>query len=181
MQTNTPKQFHATCYSISAPSRRLGDAAAKHAPELSEYNAHVPVNRPYSTSVMTPQKSPFKSHGGAARLLNALRYSFQGFGAALKHEAAFRQELLLCAILIPVAIWAGNTLAEQLMLIGSLFFVLVVELLNSAIEALADAITVEPHPLIGRAKDLGSAAVMLSIVVAAIVWIAVLAGLGPAS
>lgn len=137
--------------------------------------------RPRPTSFMTPQKSPFKSHGGAARLLNALRYSFHGFGAALKHEAAFRQELLLCAVLIPVAIWAGNTLAEQLLLIGSLFFVLIVELLNSAIETLADAITLERHPLIGRAKDLGSAAVMLSIIVAAIVWIAVLAGLGPAS
>lgn len=123
---------------------------------------------------MTPTKSPFKSQGGVVRLLNALRYSFQGFGAALKHEAAFRQELLLCAILIPVAVWAGNTLAERLLLIGSLFFVLIIELLNSAVEILADAVTLEHHPLIGRAKDLGSAAVLLSIVVAVIVWIAVL-------
>src|SRR5690606_36893604 len=107
--------------------------------------------------------------------------SFHGFGAALKHEAAFRQELLRCAVLIPVAIWAGNALAEQLLLIGSLFFVLIVELLNSAIETLADAITLERHPLIGRAKDLGGAAGMLFIIVAAIVWLDVLAGLGHAS
>ena len=127
---------------------------------------------------MTEQKSPFKSHGGPARLVNALRYSMQGLGAALKHEAAFRQELLVCLVLIPVAIWAGSTLAEQLLLIASLFFVLIVELLNSALEAVADTITLEKHPLIGRAKDLGSAAVMLAIIGTAIVWIAVLIGFG---
>lgn len=127
---------------------------------------------------MTQHNSPFKSRGGPARLVNALRYSMQGLGAALKHEAAFRQELLLCLVLIPVAIWAGNTLAEQLLLIATLFFVLIVELLNSALEAVADSVTLEQHPLIGRAKDLGSAAVMLAIIGAAIVWIAVLTGMG---
>lgn len=127
---------------------------------------------------MTQHNSPFKSRGGLTRLFKALRYSLQGLGAALKHEAAFRQELLLCMVLVPVAIWAGNTLAEQLLLIATLFFVLVVELLNSALEAVADSVTLEQHPLIGRAKDLGSAAVMLAIIGAAIVWIAVLAGVG---
>jgi len=125
---------------------------------------------------MTQPHSPFKSRGGPARLINALRYSIQGLASALKHEAAFRQELLLCVVLIPVAIWAGDTLAERLLLIATLFFVLVVELLNSAVEAIADSITVEQHPLIGRAKDLGSAAVMLAIICTAIVWIAVLTG-----
>ena len=123
---------------------------------------------------MTEQKSPFKSHGGPARLINALRYSMQGLGAALKHEAAFRQELLVCVVLIPVAIWAGSTLAEQLLLIASLFFVLIVELLNSALEALADSITTQQHPLIGRAKDLGSAAVMVSILFAIAAWLTIM-------
>lgn len=127
---------------------------------------------------MTQPNSPFKSRGGLRRLFNALRYSLQGLAAALKHEAAFRQELLLCLVLTPVAIWAGDTLAEQLLLIATLFFVLVVELINSALEAIADSVTLEQHPLIGRAKDLGSAAVMLSIIGAGIVWIAVLAGVG---
>ena len=127
---------------------------------------------------MTHTNSPFKSRGGLARLFNALRYSLQGLGAALKHEAAFRQELLLCLVLVPIAIWAGNTLAEQLLLIATLFFVLVVELLNSALEAIADSVTLEQHPLIGRAKDLGSAAVLLAMIGAAIVWIAVLTGVG---
>lgn len=134
---------------------------------------------PLILGFMTQHKSPYKSRGGPARLINALRYSMQGLGAALKHEAAFRQELLLCMVLIPVAIWAGNTLAEQLLLIATLFFVLIVELLNSALEAIADSVTLEKHPLIGRAKDLGSAAVMLAIIGAAIVWIAVLTGLSP--
>lgn len=129
---------------------------------------------------MTQNKSPYKSSGGIGRVFDALRYSMQGLGAAIKHEAAFRQELMLCVILIPVAIWAGNSLAEQLLLIATLFFVLIVELLNSGLEAIADSVTLEKHPLIGRAKDLGSAAVMLSIIGAVIVWIAVLAGFGSA-
>jgi len=145
---------------------------------LSYYNAPVPAVRFNPKGFMTQPKSPYKSRGGPARLINALRYSMQGLGAALKHEAAFRQELLLCVVLIPVAIWVGNTLAEQLLLIATLFFVLIVELLNSALEAIADSVTLEQHPLIGRAKDLGSAAVMLSIIGAAIVWVAVLTGFG---
>ena len=91
------------------------------------------------------------------RLANALRYSARGFKAAFEHEAAFRQELFLLVAL----------------LIGALFFVLIVELINSAIEALADAVTLDHHTLIGRAKDLGSAAVMLSIILAVTVWSAV--------
>jgi len=124
---------------------------------------------------MTHPESPYKSKGGLGRLLNALRYSLQGLGAALKHEAAFRQELALCAVLVPVAIWVGDTLAQRLLLIASLLFVLIVEMLNSALEAVADSVTLEQHPMVGRAKDLGSAAVMLAILCAVIVWIAVLA------
>jgi len=119
--------------------------------------------------------SSYKSKGGPARLYNALRYSIQGFAAAFRHEAAFRQELLLVAVLTPLAFWLGRSPLEVAMLVGVLLIVLIVELLNSALEALADTITVDHHPMIGRAKDLGSAAVLLSLVVAALVWLGVLA------
>lgn len=119
---------------------------------------------------MNHANSPFKSKGGLLRLAGALRYSAQGFKAALLHEAAFRQELFAFVLLTPVAIWLGESLAERALLIGALFFVLIVELLNSAIEALADTITLDHHPMIGRAKDLGSAAVMLSIGLATLIW-----------
>ncbi|NYT58288.1 diacylglycerol kinase [Alcaligenaceae bacterium] len=124
---------------------------------------------------MTSHDSPYKSKGGFGRLFNALRYSAQGLGAAFRHEAAFRQELMLVAVLAPVAIWLGRSLGEVLMLLGTLVFVLIVELLNSGLEALADTITLEDHPLIGRAKDLGSAAVMLSILFGTVIWLSVIA------
>lgn len=114
--------------------------------------------------------SSYKSKGGPARLFNAMRYSMQGLAAAFRHEAAFRQELLLAIILLPVAAWVSRSLLEFVMLAGVLMFVLVVELLNSALEALADTITTEHHPMIGRAKDLGSAAVLLSLGLVALVW-----------
>jgi diacylglycerol kinase (ATP) len=124
---------------------------------------------------MTSQNSPYKSKGGAGRLVNALRYSIQGVHAAFQHEAAFRQELLATAVLMPAAFWVGESTAEIVALIGVLFFILIVELLNSGVEALADALSLDENPLIGRAKDLGSAAVMLSIIFAAIVWLALIA------
>lgn len=123
---------------------------------------------------MNHANSPYKSKGGMRRLGNALRYSAQGFRAALVHEAAFRQELFAFILLVPVAIWLGDTLAERALLIGAMFFVLIVELLNSAIEALADTITLDHHPLIGRAKDLASAAVLLSIALAVLIWFMVI-------
>jgi diacylglycerol kinase (ATP) len=125
---------------------------------------------------MIPENSPYKSKGGPGRLFGALRYSIQGLGAAFKHEAAFRQELLLAVVLTPLAFWVGRTAGEIALLLGSLFFVLIIEILNSAIEALADSITLTHHPLIGRAKDLGSAAVMLSLLFAAIIWLVILMG-----
>ncbi len=130
---------------------------------------------------MTPNHSSYKSKGGFGRLFKALRYSAQGLAAAFRHEAAFRQELLLVVVLIPVALWIGRSIGEMLLLIGALFFILIVELLNSALEALADTITLEHHPMIGRAKDLGSAAVMLSILFCALVWLSVIGAhiLGP--
>ena len=103
-------------------------------------------------------------------MINAARYSLQGLREALRHEAAFRQELFLALILTPAAFWVGQTGIQIMTLIASLFFVLVVELLNSAIEAVADAISLEENPLIGRAKDLGSAAVLLSLILTAGLW-----------
>lgn len=119
--------------------------------------------------------SSYKSTGGLLRIVRAFGYSLQGLGAAWRHEAAFRQETLLAAILIPLGLWLGNTTIERLLLAGVLVLVLVVELLNSAIEALADAISTEHHPLLGRAKDVGSAAVLLVLILTGAVWIAVLA------
>ena len=116
-------------------------------------------------------ESPYKSRGGPRRLINALRYSVQGLAAAFRHEAAFRQELLVILILMPFAFFVGQDAMQRTLLIGSMFLVLIVELLNSALEAVADTITTGYHPMIGRAKDLGSAAVMLSILASAALWI----------
>ena len=121
----------------------------------------------------TPHPSPYKSTGGLRRILNALRYSLQGLRAAIRYEAAFRQELVLAILLIPAAFFWGRTTDEVFILIASVILVLVVELLNSAVEALADALSVETHPLLGRAKDLGSAAVMLMLLFTIAVWVGV--------
>jgi diacylglycerol kinase (ATP) len=107
------------------------------------------------------------------RMSNALKYSWLGLKAAFRYEAAFRQELALAIVMIPAAFWLGRTTDEVFILIFSVIVVLVVELLNSAVEALADAVSLAMHPLLGRAKDLGSAAVMVTLFFAAGVWIAV--------
>ena len=107
---------------------------------------------------------------GLTRIINAARYSSQGLSAAVKYESAFRQELFLVAILVPVAFLLGNTGVEYGLLIGSLSMVLIVELLNSAIEAVVDRVGNEHHDLAGRAKDLGSAAVLLSLLQVCVVW-----------
>ncbi|MDY0308677.1 MAG: diacylglycerol kinase [Castellaniella sp.] len=120
------------------------------------------------------QTSPYKSTGGLLRIARAFGYSLQGLGAAWRQEAAFRQETALAAILIPLGLWLGNTATERLLLAGAPVLVLVVELVNSAIEALADAISTAHHPLLGRAKDIGSAAVLLTLLLAGSAWAAVL-------
>jgi len=119
---------------------------------------------------------PGKGAGGLRRLSNATRYSVQGFAAAVRGEAAFRQELLLAAILVPLGVWLGDDGVERALLCGSVLLVLVVELLNSAIEAAVDRVSEAEHPLAGRAKDLGSAAVMSALAVCAGVWGLVLLG-----
>lgn len=117
-----------------------------------------------------PKNHPLKSRGGIARLFNALRYSIKGFRAAIAHEAAFRQELAMGLPLVLAAPWVGRDHWEVLLLVGVVLALWIVELINSAIEALADAISVEHHPLLGRAKDLGSAAVLLTLCFAGLTW-----------
>ena len=110
---------------------------------------------------------------GIRRILRATIYSAQGFAHAWKHEAAFRQELALTVVLSPVAIWLGRTVLERSLLIGVLLIVIIVELLNSAIEAAIDRHGEEHHELSGRAKDMGSAAVFVSLVLVLLVWASV--------
>ncbi|RKZ43376.1 MAG: diacylglycerol kinase [Gammaproteobacteria bacterium] len=107
---------------------------------------------------------------GLIRLIKAFGYSLAGLKAAWINEAAFRLEVLSSIVLIPLAFWLGNSAIEQALLIGSLLLVLLAELLNSAIEALADCISQEPHPLIKRAKDIGSAAVFIAMCYTVLVW-----------
>lgn len=115
-------------------------------------------------------KSPHKGKTGLTRLINAMGYSMQGLKAAYQHEDAFRMELMVAAIAIPVALWLPVSNIGKAMLVGSIFLVLLVELVNSAIEAVVDRISLEDHDLAKRAKDIGSAAVFMSLVNAAAVW-----------
>lgn len=122
------------------------------------------------------EESPYKGKTGLRRIINATRYSLAGLAAAARHEDAFRQELIVVAVLAPLGWMLGTGGVQRALLIGSLGLVLVVELLNSAIEATVDRVSLEDHNLAKRAKDLGSAAVMLAIANAAIVWLLVLSG-----
>jgi diacylglycerol kinase (ATP) len=122
------------------------------------------------------QESPFKGKTGVRRLLNALGYSMQGIAAALRHEAAFRQETLLAAVLVPVALLAPVSGTAKALMIASVLLVLIVELLNSALEAAVDRISLENHRLAKRAKDFGSAAVLLSLVNVVATWMLILLG-----
>ena len=110
---------------------------------------------------------------GITRIINAAGYSWLGFKAAYKNEAAFRQELGLALILAPIALYFGQSYADKAILIASLIFILLVEILNSAIEAVVDRHGDEVHELSGRAKDMGSAAVLLAFVIAGLVWFSV--------
>ena len=117
-----------------------------------------------------------KNNRGLRRLINAARWSMKGFRSTFKHEEAFRQELLLLVILAPVGYWMGEDSVEQVLLIGSLLILLIVELLNSAIESVVDRIGHEQHELSGRAKDQGSAAVFVAVVLVIMTWLLVLLG-----
>ncbi len=107
---------------------------------------------------------------GIKRVIRATRFSAQGFAHAWQHEAAFRQELAGSLVLTPIALWLGTTVYERLLLVACLLLVLIVELLNSAVEAAIDRVGDEHHELSGRAKDLGSAAVFVSLALTLLVW-----------
>ncbi len=113
---------------------------------------------------------------GWQRLRQATGYSWQGLKSAYRHEEAFRQELWLCALLLPLGLWLGETGVERALLAGSLLLVLLVELLNTGVENAIDRIGPERHELSGRAKDVGSAAVLVALINAALVWLLVLFG-----
>ncbi len=125
-----------------------------------------------SNGVMPP-----KPNGqGIRRILRATVCSWQGFRAAWRHESAFRQEALLAIVLIPLGLWLGQGGVQRALLAGSVLFVPIAELINSAIEAVVDRIGPERHELSGRAKDMGSAIVFLAISLAIMVWCCVLFG-----
>jgi diacylglycerol kinase (ATP) len=113
---------------------------------------------------------------GVSRLLRAFGSSTNGFIGAFREEAAFRQELLLACVALPLALWLGHSGVERALLAGPVLLILIVELLNSAIEATVDRIGLERHALAALAKDIGSAAVMMSFILLAVVWLLVLGG-----
>jgi len=119
-------------------------------------------------------ESPFKGKTGLRRLFNAFGYSMAGLKAAYVNEDAFRQEVRLAVLLIPLGMYLGNTGIERAVMVASVILVIIVELLNSSIEATVDRISLENHSLAKRAKDIGSAAVLISLVNMAIVWALVL-------
>jgi diacylglycerol kinase (ATP) len=117
---------------------------------------------------------PKRTRSGVGRIVDATRASLAGLAAAVRHEEAFRIELAAALIFLPLGLWLGANGVERALLAGSVLWVLIVELLNSGIEAVVDRISLEHHSLSKRAKDFGSAAVMLSIVFAGAVWLLVL-------
>ncbi len=116
------------------------------------------------------QTTPFKSKGGVKRIFHATRYSVQGLQAGWKYEAAFRQEVAAGLVLMVASIWLAPSLMFAVLMNASILLVWCAELFNSAIEAVADAISIEHHELLGRAKDLGSAGIMLSLLIVLFVW-----------
>jgi len=111
---------------------------------------------------------------GFTRVYKAAGYSYKGIVAALKYEAAFRQEMMLAVIMVPLTFWLPVTKLERIVMVSAIVFVLVVELLNSGIEAVVDRVGFEQHELAGRAKDMGSAAVLISLCLCGYVWVSIL-------
>jgi diacylglycerol kinase (ATP) len=125
---------------------------------------------------MGPAESPHKGKTGLTRVWNAFFYSLEGFKAAFKHEDAFRQETILAALMIPASFFLTQDNVSRALMIASVLLVLIVELVNSAIEATVDRISLENHRLAKRAKDIGSASVLLSLLLVLVVWGLVLFG-----
>ncbi len=121
-----------------------------------------------------PNAEALKGKTGFRRLINATGYSMKGFKAAYQNEAAFREESIAAAILIPVAFLLPVSWLESAILSASVLGVLLAEILNSALEAVVDRIGTEIHPLSGRAKDMGSAAVLIALIIAVMFWLVIL-------
>lgn len=117
--------------------------------------------------------NPYKGRLGFDRIVHAIGYSFDGLKSAYQGESAFRQETWAAVVLVPTALWLGPTWLEKLLLIGSIVFVMIVELLNSGIEAAIDRISFDRHELSKRAKDQASAAVFLSVLLASATWLTI--------
>ena len=148
-------------------------------PTSSAYSPRPSIESTIAISVNPDPTSSthLKGKSGVRRMLNALRYSWQGLSATFRAEAAFRQEVFLACVMIPMALWIDDlTRIERALMIASVIAVLIVELLNSGLETLVDRVSMDLHPLAGRAKDMGSAAVLLSLLNVAIVWILILTG-----
>lgn len=116
------------------------------------------------------EESPFKGKTGLTRVLNAFRYSMAGLAAAYRNEDAFRQEVWLAVILIPLALFLPVSAIGKALMVASVLLVVIVELINSALEATVDRISLEQHHLAKRAKDIGSAAVFVALVNVVAVW-----------
>lgn len=132
----------------------------------------APTTEPRGNPQGNPQGNPHKGRTGLDRVLHAAGYSLEGLRAAYRNESAFRQEFWLAVVMLPLAFWLGRSWVEVALLAGSVLLVLIVELLNSAIEATVDRVSFELHDLSKRAKDFGSAAVMLALLLAAGIWAA---------
>jgi diacylglycerol kinase (ATP) len=126
---------------------------------------------PSPTGADAIRESAYKSRPGLARVWRAFLYSWAGLRAAVRHEAAFRQELALGLPALLAAPFLAPGRWQLLAMVGVVLLVWIVELLNSALEAVCDAVTVEHHPLLGRAKDLGSAAVLFTLTLAVLTWV----------
>lgn len=131
----------------------------------------MPRNREAQSGPMT---NPHKGRTGLDRMIRATGYSVAGLQSAYRGESAFRQEFWLAVLLVPIAFWLGRSWVEVVLLVGSVMLVLIVELLNSAVEAAIDRISFELHDLSKRAKDIGSAAVFLSLLLCSGTWCAAL-------
>ena len=118
--------------------------------------------------------NPFKGKTGVVRIWHAFRNSCAGLASAFRNESAFRQEVVLAAVLIPIACVVDVTRLERAALVATVLLLLIVELLNAGVESAIDRISFELHPLSKRAKDMGSAAVMLALLILAIVWASIL-------
>ena len=128
---------------------------------------------PEAEAAALPTESPFKGKTGLVRIVHAFFNSVAGFADAWRHESAFRQEVLLAAILIPIACWVPVAAVERALLVAVVLLVLVVELLNSSVEAAIDRISLDRNPLSAQAKDLGSAAVAVALLMSALCWLVV--------